>query len=338
MKLGVLSLGDHLPNPHDGQRVPQAARLRSVVDSGVRAEELGFSMIAIGEHHFNDYIVSSPQLLLSAIAARTEQIRLATAVTLLPMLDPVRVAEDFATLDLLSQGRLELVVGRGISPEHYLAFGFDPEDAKRNLEEKLALLVSLWSDDQPVTWSGNYRSPLHEVTVQPRPFNGVPRVWMGTGMSEESVRRAAESGLPLMLPSIFKRAEEYRPLVQLYREIMASAGRAAQALVGCCSHVHVGPTSQAARSGWRPYLLQYLDWGNRLRGVRLEVDYDRFIEGPAVCGSPAEVAERLLSIEEALKPDIHLSVFDLGGLPDADLARTMELFAGEVMPKVQAVP
>ncbi|MFI0351261.1 LLM class flavin-dependent oxidoreductase [Actinomadura sp. 9N407] len=336
MELGILSLGDHLPDPRDGRRVSQADRLRAIVESGVRAEELGFGMAAIGEHHFNDYIVSAPPVVLAAIAERTSRIRLSSAVTLLPMLDPVRVAEDFATLDLLSGGRMEMVIGRGISPDHYAAFGQDPGEAHATLDEKLALLTALWSGDQPVTWSGRFRGPLDAVTVQPRPTRTPPRMWMGSGMSEESVRRVAEKGMPLMLPSIFRRPEDYAGLVTLYREIMASSGKADQALVGCCSHLHVKPTSQGATSDWRPHLVSYADWANRIRGVEMKIDFDRLVDGPAICGSPAEVSERLLAIGELLRPDVHLSVFDIGGLPDAEVARTMELFAAEVMPKLRS--
>lgn len=337
MELGILSLGDHLPDPRTGQRVSQAARHQSIVETGVRAEELGFSMIAIGEHHFNDYIVASPSVVLAAIASRTSRIRLAPAVTLLPMADPVRVAEDFATLDLISGGRMELMVGRGISPEHYRAFGLDPAEDRDNLDEKLALLTDLWSDDkQPITWSGRFRSPLDGVTVQPRPFQAAPRIWMGSGLSEDSVRRVAERGRPLFLPSILRRPESYAELVVLYREIMEANGNGDRAFVGCCSHVHVEETSQAAKDNWRPHLVQYAEWVNGLRGVDVKVDFDRVIDGPAICGSPAEVSERLQTIDELLKPDVHLSLFDLGGLPHEQVMQTMELFSTDVMPKLRS--
>lgn len=333
MDFGIMSLGDHLPDAVTGQRVTQAGRLRSVVDSAAAAEGLGFAVVALGEHHFNDYIISSPQLLLAAIAERTSALRLATGVTLLATSDPVRIAEDFATLDQLSGGRVELVVGRGISGREYDVFGgLDPARGHDILTEKLALLTRIWAGDEPVSWSGQFRSPLEQVRVQPRPYAAAPRVWLGTGMSEESVRRTAALGLPLMLPSIFKRAETWAPMVALYRELMTRAGRTP--LVGCCSHVHVSATSQLARREWRPYLRQYVDWANALRGVDTKIDIDRLFSGPALCGSPGEICDRLLSLQQALAPDLHLSVFDIGGLPHRQLLATMELFAAEVMPKL----
>lgn len=334
MELGLMSLGDHLPDPVSGRSTTQGERLRAVVEAAVRGEELGFDAMAVGEHHFSDYIVSSPFPMLAAIAARTTSMRLTTAVTLLPLLDPVRVAEDFATVDQLSEGRLELVLGRGISKDGYAEFEVDPGAARQILVEKLDLLRQIWTDD-PVTWAGESRPRLEAVTVQPRAAQASPRVWMGTGMSEDSVRWTAELGLPLMLPSIFKPAEEWRDLVALYRGLMAESGRAEDAFVGACSHVHLAGTSQQAREQWRPHLVQYAEWANRLRNVDVAVDFEAIVNGPAVCGSPDEVAERLLSIREALEPDRHLSVFDIGGMPEGLVLDTMETFAEQVMPKVR---
>ncbi|MFS3129912.1 LLM class flavin-dependent oxidoreductase [Nocardioides sp. Bht2] len=334
MELGLLSLGDWLPDPVAGTRVSQQQRLRSIVDLGVEGEELGFDMVAVGEHHFNDYIVSSPLMILAAIASRTSRIRLATAVTLMPLHDPVRLAEDFNTLDQLSGGRAELVLGRGISSDGYAEFGVEPAAAREVTVQKLQLLRGLWSERE-VTWNGAHRPALSAVEIQPHVLQPDPRVWMGTGMSEDSVRWTAELGMPLMLPSIFKPAEEWRDLVALYRQLMAESGKGAKAFVGACSHVHIAPTSQEARDSWRPYLTGYAEWANRMRKSDVRVDFDRIVAGPAVCGSPAEVAERLLSLKEALQPDIHLSVFDIGGLPAPRVSANLELFASEVIWKIR---
>ncbi|ROZ45643.1 LLM class flavin-dependent oxidoreductase [Rhodococcus sp. WS3] len=337
MELGLLSLGDHLPDPTTGKRISQGERLRSIVDAGVRADELGFNTIAIGEHHFNDYIVSSPLMMLAAIAARTERIRLTTGVTILPMHDPVRLAEDFATLDQLSGGRAELALGRGISSDGYVEFGVDASSSREILTDKLELLRKLTSSEQPVNWTGDFRPDLTNITMQPQTVHGTPRIWMGTGMSEESVRWAAGLGLPLMLPSIFRSAEEWKGLVALYRELMAESGNSENAFVGACSYVHVAETSQEARTTWQPYVESYANWANHMRGVTTKIDFNRLIDGPAYCGSPAEVTERMLSMKEALNPDLHLSVFDIGALPHSKLIQTMELFSSDVMPQLTGV-
>lgn len=333
MKLGVMSLGDHLADPTTGIRTSQGERLRSIVDSSVEAESMGFSMVALGEHHFNDYIISSPQLMLAAIAERTETIRLATAVTLLATSDPVRVAEDFATLDLLSGGRAEIVVGRGINPETYAAFGgLDPKQGHAIMNEKVQLLDQLWNSKEPFSWSGAFRGPLENVQLTPSPLAGAPRVWMGTGTTEDSVRRTAEQGLPLMLPSIFGSLDSWGPLVRLYRELMTEQGK--EPLVGSCSYVHVAPNSKAAHEQWRPYLINYVTWARNLLGNKTPVDYDELASGTAMCGNPAEVADRMLEVKDAVDPDIHLAVFDVGGLPHELLVDTMRLFSAEVMPKL----
>lgn len=334
MQFGVLSLGDHLPDPHGGGQ-SQGERLRTTVEMGVRAEQLGFAMIAIGEHHFSDYIVSSPLVHLAAIAAGTESIRLSTAVTLMAIQDPVRLAEDFATVDQLSNGRLELVLGRGISADGYHEFGVDPSNGREALVERLELFRTLLASEEPVTWSGPFRPSLDGITVQPRPVQPDPRIWMGTGMSEESVRWTAGLGMPLMLPSIFRRAESWADMVALYRQLMAENGYADRAQVGVCSHIHLAPTSQQAETEWEPYLVQYANWANGIRGVTEPIDFGRIINGPAICASPAQAVERLESIQEALRPDIHLSVFDIGGIDEAKLWGVMELFATEVIPKVR---
>ncbi|MFW0786484.1 LLM class flavin-dependent oxidoreductase [Gordonia sp. CPCC 206044] len=334
MEIGLMSLGDHLPNPNTGEQESQGERIRSIVETSVYAEELGFEVLAIGEHHFNDYIIPSPFPVLSAVAARTSRIRLTTGVTLLPMLDAVRVAEDFATLDQISNGRAEMVLGRGISADGYAEFGVEQDKSRDMLVEKLELVRRLFTEES-VVWSGASRPDLNGITLKPFPAQRTPSIWMGTGMSEESVRWTAAMGMPLMLPSIFKRAEEWKDMIALYRELMVENGYEEQSFVGACSHIHVAPTSQQARDEKRPYLTSYADWANQLRGVDVKVDFDRLINGPALVGSPAEVVDRLESIKEALQPDRHLAVFDIGGMPESEVRATMDLYAAEVMTKVR---
>jgi luciferase family oxidoreductase group 1 len=345
VELGLLSLGDHLPDPATGERREStAARHQTIVEAAVLAEALGFDSVWLGEHHFCDYVVSAPPIVLAAIAARTEKIRLGTGVTLLANLDPVRVAEDYATLDGLSNGRVELVAGRGILAETYEAFGQAPEESRPRFRENLELLLRLWREEE-VSWSGSFRAPLEKVTVQPRPAQTPhPPVWVAGGSSEHSVDLAAELGLPLMLPSVLAPPEAFAPLVERYREKLTAAGQAERARVGAVSHVHVGTTSQEARAFWQPYYRSYFEFLERLwvrrelvgRQVAMDFDYHRLLRGPGVCGSPAEVADRLASVQERLGLDVHLAMFDLGGLPRHDLFRTLELYGRDVAPLLRA--
>ena len=344
MHVGLLSLGDCLDDPVAGTKTSPAERHRAIVDQAVLAESLGFDSVWLGEHHFCDYVLAAPPVVLAAIAARTSRIRLGTGVTLLANLDPVRVAEDYATVDAISNGRVELSVGRGILVDTYEVFGQKIDESRERFRENLELLRRLWSETD-VSWSGRFRTPLDRVTVEPRPVQAPhPPIWVGGGSSPASVDLAAELGLPLMLPSVLAPPAAFLPLVQRYRARWEAAGRApVEARVGCCNHVHVAATSQAAREGWRPYYANYLGFVDRIWNRRelinakavVDLDYERLLEGVAVCGSPAEVVDRIAATRETLGLDLHLSMFDLGGLPPARVAETAELFATQVLPHLR---
>lgn len=344
MDVGLLTLGDHLGDPITGAWPSQAQRHQSLVAQAVLAEEVGFHSVHLGEHHFCDYILSSPPVVLGAIAARTRTIRLSTGVTLGVNLDPVRVAEDYATVDLLSDGRVEPVVGRGtFFPHTFAAFGQDPRDARSIFAENVELLVRLWTEEE-VTWSGQFRPPLERVTVQPRPVQQPrPPIWVGAGASRESVELAARLGLWLMLPTVFGTLDAFRPVVEHYEACWEAAGHdPAARRIGCCSHAHVAPDSAAARRSWEPRYRTYIEWVNDLQlrssGGRNPglggFDFDALCRNVALCGSPAAVVERMGEMRELLHLDTHLLMFDLGGLPDAELRRTIELVGSDVLPQV----
>jgi alkanesulfonate monooxygenase SsuD/methylene tetrahydromethanopterin reductase-like flavin-dependent oxidoreductase (luciferase family) len=345
MQLGLLSLGDCLADPNTGARPTPAERHRAIVEEAVLAETLGFDSVWLGEHHFCDYVLASPPVVLAAIAARTSRVRLGTGVTLVANLDPVRVAEDYATVDAIADGRVELVAGRGILVDTYEAFGQKPDESRERFRENVELLRRLWSETS-VTWSGRFRAPLDAVTLEPRPVQKPhPPIWIGGGSSLHSVDLAAELGLPLMLPSVLAPALDFAPAVARYRRRFAAAGHdPAAARIGCCHHVHVAPTSQEAREGWRPYYLNYLRFVDRIwtrrelihPKAKVDLDYDRLLAGVAICGSPAEVVDRIAAARETLGLDLHLAMFDLGGLPPARVARAMELFAAEVAPQLRS--
>lgn len=324
MDVYLLILGDHLPNPCTGEEVSQADRLRAMVEQAVVAEEAGFAGVAIGEHHFTRYIVSAPELLLAGVAARTSTLKLSTGVTLLAHRDPVLVAESLATLDVLSNGRAELIVARGVDQQTDAAFGVQPGQLRERFEEHLRLLIKLLEEPE-VSWDGRFRGPLSHVTTTPRPVQTPrPTVWIGSG-SAVSADLGAELQMPLMLPSTLRDPSIYAEVVQRYRSRFP-AGR-----VGVPSHVFVAHDD--ARERWRPHLAEYARFADPWRGDG-DIDVDAIMDGSAVCGTPDEVADRLNVLAERLTIDTHLVMVDIGGMPPESVIETIRLFGAEVLPKL----
>jgi alkanesulfonate monooxygenase SsuD/methylene tetrahydromethanopterin reductase-like flavin-dependent oxidoreductase (luciferase family) len=342
--VGLLSLGDLLTDPLTGARRTPASRHRNLVEQAVAAEAVGFTSVHLGEHHFCDYILSSPPVVLGAIAERTTTLRLSTGVTLGVNLDPVRIAEDYATVDVLSDGRVEPCVGRGtFFPHTFKAFGQDPRQAKATFAEHIELLVLLWTEEE-INWSGSFRPALTGHTTTPRPVQQPrPPIWLGAGASAESVELAARLGLWLMLPTVFGTPEAFVPMVDLYEERWEHYGHdPAARRVGCCSHTHVRRDSGEARRRWEPRYRTYIEWVNELQSQSSEgrkpglggFDFERLCRHTALCGSPAEVVDRMGQIEQLLRLDTHLLMFDMGGLPDDELFATIELVGAEVIPRL----
>ncbi|MGB5755442.1 MAG: LLM class flavin-dependent oxidoreductase [Acidimicrobiales bacterium] len=331
---GLLSLADYLVSPIDGRRESQAVRLQRVVDAAVQAEAAGFGSFGVGEHHFSGYILSAPELVLAAASSRTTTIRLGTSVTLLANTDPVRQAEQLATLDVLTNGRAEMTFARGVSEHTANAFGIaDFDELRPRFEEYLKLVLRLFTEEA-VTWKGKYRAPLDNIRLEPRPIQKpYPGVWIGGGLSTTSAELAATLGLPLFLPSLFRWPVDYLDIVSHYRRRLAEAGHSRNGRLGFPSYLHVAATSQEARRRWRPHLEHYRDFALTIRGAfGRETDFDSLLQGPAICGSPAEVIERVNEINELLQLDRHLFLLDAGAVPEAVLSEEMELLATEVLP------
>lgn len=349
MRYGILTLGDNLDDPHTGVTADIGQRYRQIVDLAVRAEELGFDGFHVGEHHFCDYAISSPAVVLAFIARATSHISLGTGVALIAHHDPVRIAEDYATLDVLSGGRVELVVGRGLLRRTYHDFGQDPDASREIFNEKLGLLSRLWGKG-PVSWSGDHRRSLDGVSLVPRPLQRPhPPIWIAGGTSFASVDTAAEQGFGLILPSLIPPPSMFRPLVSRYRKSYPAQGHdPATGKVAACSHVHVAATTQQARERWRPYHLNYFSWlmGKLMPWGAMNVgsgrstfttpDFDELVAGPSICGSPAEVADRLGTMSEMLGLDMHLAMLDHGGMPAHLAEESMTLLATEVIPQLRA--
>jgi len=325
----ILSLVDHLPDPLSGLLPTQQQRLQAVVDQAARAEELGFAGFNVGEHHFDQYIMPAPELLLSYIAARTSNIRLGTSVSLLANLDPVRFAEQLTVLDVLTDGRIEVTFARGASERTAQVFGVESfEELRPKFDESLRLVIRLLEEDS-VTWSGRFRTSINDVRLEPRPLQSAHGlIWVGGGLSTVSADLAADLGLRFMLPSLFRWPVDYQEIVDHYRQRATANGFGARIEVGFPTYVHVAPTSQEARRRWRPYLEAYRDFALGLRGsFGRPVDYDSLLVGPAIAGSPAEVAERVAAVDRTLGLSRQLFLLDVGGMPQSLAIESMELLA-----------
>ena len=341
MSIGLLTLGDLVTDPVSGQRRTHAQRHRNIVDQAVLAEEVGMTSVHLGEHHFCDYILSSPPVVLGAIAERTTTIRLSTGVALGVNLDAVRLAEDYATVDVLSGGRVEPCIGRGtFFPHTFKAFGQDPASPKQVFADNLELLVRLWECDD-VTWSGTTRGSVEHLTVNPRPLQ-MPRppIWVGAGASADSVDLAARLGLWLMLPTVFGTIEMFVSVVEQYEAAWERYGRdPSDRRIGCCSHTFVHRDAATARGLWEPRYRAYIEWvndlqarssGGRNRGLD-GFDFDALSANTAMCGSPAQLVDRMGQIRDALHLDTHILMLDMGGMPDSDLFAAIELVGDGVI-------
>lgn len=334
VEYGLISLADHLTDPTTGQQISQRQRLNELVDQIVLAEAVGFDVFGVGEHHFGNYILPSPELVLAVAAGRTERITLGTSVSLLANIDPVRYAEKLSVLDVLSNGRAEATFARGASQRTASAFGIENFDELRpRFAESLRLVLRLLSEDE-VTWSGEYRSELNGVRIEPRPIQDpYPTMWVGGGLSNVSADLAADLGLPLMLPSLFRWPIDFCEIADHYRARTSALGFTPR--VGFPTYLHIARTSQEAKARWQPHLEHYSEFAMEIRGsFGRPTDFDSLLAGPAVCGSPAEVAERISEINQTLSLDRQQFLIDVGGLPWPVVAEVIELLATEALPQV----
>ncbi len=340
MEFGLYTLSDMTADPFTGIHPSAEQRIRDTIVTAEIADQAELDVFGVGEHHRLDFAVSAPAVVLSAIAGRTRTLRLSSAVTVLSAADPVRVFEDFSTLDLLSQGRAELIVGRGAFVEPFPLFGFDLGDYDALFDEKLRLL-RLLGESEHVTWSGRYRAPLVRAEIAPRPLQRHIPTWIAVGGSPQSAHRAGTLGFPMALAALGGPIPALRPIAQLYREAGSQAGHDASALkLALTCHVHVGETSQGARETFYPYYAQYRSMGlprrNLPRITRSEFDRATAARSALMVGSAAEIVDRILLANEVVAPDRFLAQIDLGALPFKEVTRVIERLAGDVIPQIRA--
>jgi probable LLM family oxidoreductase len=315
----------------------QAHVIRNVVEEAVLADELGLDFIGVGEHHRDDFAVSAPDVVLATIAGRTRRIRLGSAVTVLSSDDPVRVFERFATLDAVSNGRAEVILGRGSFTESFPLFGYSLEQYEQLFEEKLQLFAELLKE-QPVTWSGRTRAALTNQSVYPPTESGRLTTWVAVGGSPQSVVRAAHYGLPLMLAIIGGEPLRFRPYVDLYQEALRKFGKSVQP-VGVHSPGYVAATDEQAREEAWPHYIAMMSRIGRERGwrpmSRAQFEQETGPDGALFIGSPATVAEKIVKVADGLGISRFDLKYSLGTMPHEKLLNSIQLYATEVAPVVR---
>ncbi len=337
MELGLYTFAELTPDPATGRTISARQRLRDLIEEIELADQVGLDVFGVGEHHRPDFAVSTPAVVLAAAAERTRAIRLSSAVSVLSSDDPVRVFQDFATLDLLSGGRAEIMAGRGSFIESFPLFGYDLEDYDELFAEKLELLIAL-REGERVTWAGRHRAPLDDLAVYPRPVQERLPIWVAVGGTPQSVVRAGALGLPMALAIIGGQPERFAPLAELHRRAAAQAGHEPPPL-SVNSHGFVAETSQAAADIAFPPLKTMMDRIGRERGwppmTRAQFETSRKLHGANFVGSPQEVTEKILFQHEIFGHERFLVQFSVGTLPHDKLMRSIELFGTEVAPAVR---
>jgi len=339
VQLGVYSFGDTPKDPSTGRMIGAQERIQQLLAEIELADQVGLDVFGIGEHHRADFSVSAPPIILAAAAARTKNIRLTSAVTVLSSEDPVRVFQQFATLDLVSHGRAEIMAGRGSFIESYPLFGFDLRDYDGLFAEKLELLLAI-RDHHTVTWAGRYRAPLDAQTIYPRPVQDPLPVWIAVGGTPNSVARAGALGLPLGIAIIGGGPARFRPFADLYRTSAAEAGHDVSALeLGINSFCYIADTSQQAAAEFYPGYADVMTQLGKERGwppsTYAQFEQLRGPQGSLLVGSPEQVAEKILWEHEIFGHTRFLAQMDVGRPTHAQVMHAIELFGTKVAPIVR---
>ncbi len=338
MELGIGMFGD---NHYDAQGKPESAgtRLRELLEEIRLMDEVGIDFFGIGEHHRPDYAVSVPEVVLAAASSVTKRIKLGSAVTVLSSSDPVRIYQSFATVDQLSDGRAELMAGRGSFIESFPLFGYNLQDYDNLFDEKLKLLLKINSEN-PVTWKGKFRAPLENQQVLPRAVNNKLNIWIAVGGTPESVVRAATLGLPVIFAIIGGNPKQFQPLFHYYKELWEHHGHDASTFqVGVHMHSLFGENSQQLADTYYPVYSAQMDRVGRSRGwppfTRPQYEAGRGKNGAYLFGDANEAIDKILQMHELFGLTRFSAHMDVGGPSHELLMKSIEIFGSQIAPKVR---
>ncbi len=338
MELGIYSFGEMGIDPVSGQRISGEQRMQQLLEEIRLTEQVGLDVYAIGEHHRRDYLVSAPAVVLAAAAAQTEKIRLSSAVTVLSSDDPVRVFQQFATLDLIAKGRAEIMAGRGSFIESFPLFGYNLDDYDALFAEKLELLLEI-SKQEIIDWKGEFRAPIRHQPVYPRPSQAQLPVWVAIGGTPESVIRAGKLGLPMALAIIGGMPARFAGLTDLYKKTYAAAGHIHPWQLGINGHVYVADKSQQAADEFYPSYAEVMSRIGRERGWpalnREQYETMRSPKASLMVGSPQEVIDKMLYQYELFGNTRFMAQMTVGPIAHKQVLRSIELFGTKVAPAVR---
>lgn len=339
IEFGIYSFVDHGPDPRTGKMISQQERYANILEEIELADKLGLDVFGIGEHHRQDFIASAPAVVLAAAAARTKSIRLTSAVTVLSSEDPVRVFQQYATLDLISGGRAEIMAGRGSFTESFPLFGYDLQDYDDLFAEHLELLLKL-REEERITWNGKHRPAIANRSVQPRPAQEKLPVWIAVGGTPQSVIRAAQLGLPLVLAIIGGEPARFKGFTDLYRQAWQQAGHdPAKLQLGIGSHGFIADTFDEAAELTYPAYAQSMGRIGKERGWgpvdRRQFDLETSPQGAMLLGDPETVTKKIIREYELFGFTRYSLQFSVGTMPHDKLLRCIELYATVVVPAVR---
>jgi probable LLM family oxidoreductase len=340
MEIGVTTFVETTPDVETGNVLSHAERIREVVEEIVLADKVGLDVFGVGEHHREDFACSAPAVLLAAAAARTKRIKLTSAVSVLSSDDPVRLYQEFATVDAISNGRAEIMAGRGSFIESFPLFGYDLQDYDELFDEKLDLLLKI-NESEKVTWNGQHRASINNLGVYPRPEQDRLPIWIASGGTPQSAVRAGILGLPLVLAIIGGSPLQFTRIVELYKEAAKQAGHDISKLkVASHSHGFVGETTATAKDKFFPPTAQVMNVLGKERGwgpyTRRTFDAASSLEGALYVGDAATVAEKIIFLRKNVGIERFMLHVPVGSMPHEDVLRAIELLGTEVAPIVRA--
>lgn len=337
MEYGIYTLGDLVADPNTGETMSPSERIKSIIEQAKLAEAGGLDVFGVGEHHRLDYAVSAPALVLASIAQATERIRLTSAATVLSTTDPVRLFENFSTLDLLSEGRAEIMCGRGAFAEPFSLFGYELTENNELFKEKMALLLQL-NRDKIISWHGRFRPELAQAEISPRPLQEQLPIWIGVGGSPESAAFAGRSGANMAMAILKGNALKFKPLADAYWEAAKEAGQQLDRLsLGVTGHAFIAETTEQAKDLFYPYYANYRAAVHKQRGENFELSRAEFDELTApdtslFVGSPEDIAHKIAAQYELFGHNRFIAQMDIGGLPAPLVEKSIRLFAERTVP------